>query len=73
MNREQLVKLRERLIMGDPPYKKDEVMGTLRRDIGTPGLDELKAVGSYAPGASSIIMSLETSLQLVEHLLERMR
>lgn len=70
MNRAELVALRDRIIMGHPAYTRD-VMGNRRRETGTRGLEELKAIGDYSPTASGVILSLESTLLVVEHLLER--
>ena len=70
--RKRFVALRDRLVLGEPPYIKD-AMGNMRRESGTPGLDELKAIGDYGPTASGIILALETGLQIIDDMLEGMR
>lgn len=71
--RDELAALRKRLIMGDPPYVIDEVMQTKKRHGGAPGLDELKAIGDYAPGAASLRLLFESQIAFIDHMLERTR
>ena len=74
MTREEMIDLRKRLLRGDPPYEERDVMGRPKREKGgVPGLDELKAMGDYGAGASGIRLALEAQLQIIEHLLERLR
>lgn len=72
MTKEEMLDLRDRIIRGDPPYEVDQ-MGNRRRHSGTAGLDELKAVGDFGAGAASARLALGAVLQLVDHVLERMR
>jgi hypothetical protein len=72
MTKDEMVAMRDRIIRGIPPYRVDD-MGNLRRDGGTPGLQELKKVGDHNPDSAVIRLTLESCLQLVDHLLERMR
>lgn len=73
MNREEMVDLRSRLLMGDPPYTVDQMSNMRREKGGVRGLDELKKLGDYNPDTATLRLALETSLKLIDHLLERMR
>lgn len=73
MKRDELVQLRERVLLGEPPYTKD-ALGKLRRERGgLPGLHERQALGDHDPNASGVRLALETQVALIDHLLERMR
>lgn len=69
--RDKLLALRKKIIVGNPPFEVDEVMGTHRRREGAAGLEELRAIGDYFPGAQTQRMNLEILLEIVEDLLER--
>ena len=71
--REELVQLRDKVIRGDPPYEIDKVMETIRRSKGSPGLDELRKIGDFAPGIATLRLVLENQLAIIELLLERAR
>ena len=73
MTKEELVAIRRRLVLGDPPCTKDGMGNLIRERGGTPGLHERQALGDHDPNASGVRLALETSLLLVDHLLERMR
>lgn len=70
MTRDELVDLRNRVIMGSPPYEREPVMNQMVRKSGTPGLDELRKTGDFGPHASSIVLALEVGLALIERALE---
>jgi len=72
MNRDEAIKIRKRLLKGDPPYETDS-MGNLRRNGGARGLDELKKLGDYSPETASIRMLYEALIAMYDHMLERMR
>lgn len=73
MTREELLEVRKRLMLGDPPYTRD-TMGNLRREKGgLPGLLERQALGDHDPNASGVRLALDTTLMLIDHLLEKMR
>lgn len=73
MKRDEMVELRKRLMMGEPPYTVDP-MGNLRREKGgLPGLNERKRAGDHDPNASGVRLALETLLALIDHWLERMK
>lgn len=72
MTKEELLAIRKRLIMGDPPYEKDD-MGNLRRRGGVAGLHERKSLGDHDPNASGVRLALETLLALIDDRLEKAR
>ena len=69
--RDDMVAIRKRLLMGDPPYTVDPVMQTKKRSGGNPGLEELNAVGDYAPGAASLRLTIDSLIRLIDVFLER--
>lgn len=72
--RDRLVALRKRLIMGDPAYEIDPVLGNKKRPWGTkPGIEELTEIGDYAPGAASLRMTMETLRDLIDDMLDRVK
>lgn len=73
MNRDEMIKLRTRLIKGEPPYEIDQMGNKVRQKGGLPGIEERKAVGDYSYESTGVRLALETLLQITEHLLERMR
>lgn len=68
MTREEMVELRKRLIVGEPPYERDP-MGSLIRKTGSVGLDELRVLSDYGPGAAAIRTLFEAQIMLLDHLL----
>lgn len=73
MTREEMILLRKHLIMGNPPYTTDAIGNLKREKGGTPGLHERQHLGDHDPNASGVRLALETHLNLIDHLLERMR
>lgn len=71
--RDEMAALRKKIMMGEPPYEIDPFLQTKIRKSGTRGLEELRDIGNYSAGAEAAILALEASLQIVDHLLERMR
>lgn len=72
MNRDELLVLREKLLMGDPPYEENQFGDKVRKG-GTPGLRERKTMGGYDVNASGVALALQACLELTQHLLDRMR
>lgn len=72
MTKEELAQIRQRLLLGEPPYTKDP-MGNLVRSTGVAGLHERQQRGDHDANASGVRLALETHLQVLEHLIERMR
>jgi hypothetical protein len=71
--RDEMVALRKRLMVGEPPYEIEPVMGRKVRKTGTKGLDELKDIGNYDAGADGTVLALETCLHIIDHILERLK
>lgn len=74
MTRDEMVELRKTLLLGSPHYKEVDLMGRPKREKGgVPGIHELQAMGDYGAGASGIRLALESVVQILDHMLERMR
>lgn len=72
--RDDMVALRNRLLLGEPPYEIDAFLQTkVRKKGGAPGLEELRDIGNYDAGAGANILALEACLQIIDHLLGRMK
>jgi hypothetical protein len=72
MTREELLALRNKLIVGDPPFTRDPT-GRMARSDGIAGLEERRALGDYDANAAGIRLALEACLKLAQHLLDRMK
>ncbi len=73
-DRADMVALRDRLLLGDPPYEIDPFLQTKIRKSGAPGLEELRDIGNYDAGAAANILALDACLQIIDHiLLERIK
>lgn len=73
MTKEEMVLLRRRLVLGEPPYTTDAIGNLKREKGGIAGLHERQKLGDHDPNASGVRLALETQLVLIDHLLERMR
>lgn len=71
MTRDELVALRETLLLGTPPYKKG-AMGELLREKGAPGIHEYRQMGAYDAGAMGTLLALESALSLCQHVIDQM-
>ena len=71
MTRDELVELRQKLLLGFPPYETG-AMGELMRKSGIAGLHERRRLGTYDTNASGILLALETILTLCDHALDNM-
>jgi hypothetical protein len=71
MTREELVALRTLLMRGTPPYTKNALGALERKSGGIPGIEERRAMGQYDTNASGVLLALEASLMMVDHILER--
>jgi len=71
MTRDEIVKLRQDLLLGIPPYVKGS-MGELTRKSGIAGLEERRQLGTYDTNASGILLVMTTTLMLCEHALDNM-
>ena len=71
MTRDELVKLRQDLLLGIPPYDKG-IMGELVRKSGAPGLHERRQMGNYDANAVGILVAMEACLVLCQHVLDNM-
>ena len=75
-HRDEMLALRKKIMMGDPPYEVEKagpLAGKKIRKTGSPGLQELREIGNYGAGAGGTVIALEAILQVVEHLLERLK
>lgn len=79
MTYEDLAKLREKLLMGDPPYGLNDVEEVwpigpvIKRKKGTPGIEERRHVSEYDTNAAGIRMALEACFTLTQHLMDGMK
>jgi hypothetical protein len=71
--RDELIALRKRLMMGDPPYEIEPVLGRKVRKTGTPGFHELQEIGNYGAGASGTVLTMDAIIQILDHLLGRVK
>ena len=71
--RDDMVALRSRLMLGDPPYEIDPYLQTKVRKSGVPGFEELRDIGNYDAGAAANILALDACIQIIDHLLERIK
>lgn len=71
MTREEIVALRDRLLLGSPAYKTGQ-MGEMLRVTGSAGLHERRHGGAYDAGANGILLALESCLTLCQHILDQM-
>lgn len=73
MTRQEVIELRKRLIVGEPPYTKDTTGNLVRDRGGFAGIEERRIMGDYSPDATAIRVLIETCLLLIDDKLERMR
>jgi len=71
MTRDEIIELRQKLLLGVPPYETG-AMGELMRKGGIAGLDERRRLGAYDANASGLLLVMETSLMLCNHALDNM-
>jgi len=71
--RDDMLALRSRLMVGDPPYEIDPFLQTKVRKSGAPGFEELRDIGNYDAGASANILALDACIQIIDHLLGRIK
>lgn len=70
--RDRLVALRKRLIVGEPPFQRDQI-GSFKRAEGVPGIEERKAIGNFHPDAAGLLLVMETLAELLDTFLETAR